>query len=221
MGAEEKVKGFDLHLDVPMADRHTFNLRENEVETVGKKERFRRNIMAIQLLKKCQEENRFATPEEQIVLSKYVGWGGLSEAFDENNSAWATEYLELSSVLTPEEYASARESTLTAFYTPPEVITAIYKAMEQMGFKEGNLLEPSCGIGNFIGMLPDTMQDSKIYGVELDTISAGIAQQLYQKTTIAAQGFEETNLPDSFFDGVVGNVPFGDFKVSDKRYDKT
>ena len=217
---KKKVKGFDLHPDVPMADRHTFNLRENEVETVGKKERFRRNIMAIQLLKKCQEENRFATPEEQIVLSKYVGWGGLSEAFDENNSAWATEYLELSSVLTPEEYASARESTLTAFYTPPKVITAIYKAMEQMGFKEGNLLEPSCGIGNFIGMLPDSMQDSKIYGVELDTISAGIAQQLYQKTTIAAQGFEETNLPDSFFDGVVGNVPFGDFKVSDKRYDK-
>ncbi len=217
---KKKVKGFDLHPDVPMADRHTFNLRENEVETVGKKERFRRNIMAIQLLKKCQEENRFATPEEQIILSKYVGWGGLSEAFDENNSAWATEYLELSSVLTPEEYASARESTLTAFYTPPEVITAIYKAMEQMGFKEGNLLEPSCGIGNFIGMLPDIMQDSKIYGVELDTISAGIAQQLYQKTTIAAQGFEETNLPDSFFDGVVGNVPFGDFKVSDKRYDK-
>ena len=217
---KKKVKGFDLHPDVPMADRHTFNLRENEVETVGKKERFRRNIMAIQLLKKCQEENRFATSEEQIVLSKYVGWGGLSEAFDENNSAWATEYLELSSVLTPEEYASARESTLTAFYTPPKVITAIYKAMEQMGFKEGNLLEPSCGIGNFIGMLPDSMHDSKIYGVELDTISAGIAQQLYQKTTIAAQGFEETNLPDSFFDGVVGNVPFGDFKVSDKRYDK-
>ena len=217
---KKKVKGFDLHPDVSMAERHTFNLRENEVETVGKKERFRRNIMAIQLLKKCQEENRFATPEEQIVLSKYVGWGGLSEAFDENNSAWATEYLELSSVLTPEEYASARESTLTAFYTPPEVITAIYKAMEQMGFQEGNLLEPSCGIGNFIGMLPDAMQDSKIYGVELDTISAGIAQQLYQKTTIAAQGFEETNLPDGFFDGVVGNVPFGDFKVSDKRYDK-
>ena len=217
---KKKVKGFDLHPDVSMAERHTFNLKENEVETVGKKERFRRNIMAIQLLKKCQEENRFATPEEQIILSKYVGWGGLSEAFDENNSAWATEYLELSSVLTPEEYASARESTLTAFYTPPEVITAIYKAMEQMGFKEGNLLEPSCGIGNFIGMLPDAMQDSKIYGVELDTISAGIAQQLYQKTTIAAQGFEETNLPDSFFDGVVGNVPFGDFKVLDKRYDK-
>ena len=217
---KKKVKGFDLHPDVPMADRHTFNLRENEVETVGKKERFRRNIMAIQLLKKCQEENRFATPEEQIILSKYVGWGGLSEAFDENNSAWATEYLELSSVLTPEEYASARESTLTAFYTPPEVITAIYKAMEQMGFKEGNLLEPSCGIGNFIGMLPKSMENAKVYGVELDTISAGIAQQLYQKSSIAAQGFEEVNVPDSFFDGIIGNVPFGDFKVSDKRYDK-
>ena len=217
---KKKVKGFDLHPDVPMADRHTFNLRENEVETVGKKERFRRNIMAIQLLKKCQEENRFATPEEQIVLSKYVGWGGLSEAFDENNSAWATEYLELSSVLTPKEYASARESTLTAFYTPPEVITAIYKAMEQMGFKEGNLLEPSCGIGNFIGMLPDTMQDSKIYGVELDTISAGIAQQLYQKTTIKKKKKKKKYLPYSFFDGVVGNVPFGYFKVSDKRYYK-
>ena len=217
---KKKVKGFDLHPDVPMADRHTFNLRENEVETVGKKERFRRNIIAIQLLKKCQEENRFATPEEQIILSKYVGWGGLSEAFDENNSAWATEYLELSSVLTPEEYASARESTLTAFYTPPEVITAIYKAMEQMGFKEGNLLEPSCGIGNFIGMLPKSMENAKVYGVELDTISAGIAQQLYQKSSIAAQGFEEVNVPDSFFDGVIGNVPFGDIRVNDRRYNK-
>ena len=153
-------------------------------------------------------------------MSKYVGWGGLSEAFDENNPAWATEYLELSSVLAPEEYASARESTLTAFYTPPEVITAIYKAMEQMGFKEGNLLEPSCGIGNFIGMLPKSMENAKVYGVELDTISAGIAQQLYQKSSIAAQGFEEVNVPDSFFDGIIGNVPFGDFKVSDKRYDK-
>ncbi len=165
-------------------------------------------------------ENRFATPDEQKILSRYVGWGGIPEAFDERAGAWHTEYGMLKNILTPEEYASARESTLTAFYTPPEVITAIYKVMEQMGFKEGNLLEPSCGIGNFIGMLPDSMEDSKIYGVELDTISAGIAQQLYQKTTIAAQGFEETNLPDSFFDGVVGNVPFGDFKVSDKRYDK-
>ncbi len=208
---KKKVKSFDLHPDVPMSERHTFNLKENEVETVGKKERFRRNMDAISVLKECEFENRFATPEEQLTLSKYVGWGGLSEAFDENNAAWADEFVELYTVLSPEEYASARESTLTAFYTSPEVITAIYKAMENMGFKEGNLLEPSCGIGNFIGMLPDSMKDSRIYGVELDMISAGIAQQLYQKSSIAAQGFEEANLPDSFFDGVIGNVPFGDF----------
>ena len=217
---KRKAQSFDIHPNIPMADRYTFDLSNNEVETVGKKERFRRNIMAIQLLKKCQDENRFATPDEQLILSKYVGWGGIPEAFDENNSSWTTEYLELSAVLTPDEYSRARESTLTAFYTPPEVISAIYKAMEQMGFREGNVLEPSCGIGNFIGMLPDTMKDSKFYGVELDPISAGIAQQLYQKTSIAAQGYEEANLPDSFFDAVVGNVPFGDFKVADKRYDK-
>ena len=217
---KSKVRSFDLHPEIPMADRHTFDLKINEVETVGKKERFRRNMEAIRVLKECEFENRFATPEEQIILSKYVGWGGIPEAFDEDNSAWANEFTELYTALSPDEYASARESTLTAFYTPPEVITAIYKAMEQMRFKEGNLLEPSCGIGHFIGMLPDSMKDSKIYGVELDTISAGIAQQLYQKTSIAAQGFEETNVPDSFFDGVIGNVPFGDFKVSDKRYDK-
>ena len=217
---KSKVKSFDLHPNIPMAERYNFDLANNEVEQVGKKERLRRNIMAIQLLKKCQEENRFATPEEQIILSKYVGWGGIPEAFDERNSAWSTEYLELSSVLTPDEYAAARESTLTAFYTPPEVSTAIYKALDQMGFQEGNLLEPSCGIGNFIGMLPKSMENAKVYGVELDTISAGIAQQLYQKSSIAAQGFEEVNVPDSFFDGVIGNVPFGDFKVADKRYDK-
>ena len=217
---KSKVKSFDLHPNIPMVERYNFDLANNEVEQVGKKERFRRNIMAIQLLKKCQEENRFATQEEQIILSKYVGWGGIPEAFDERNSAWSTEYLELSSVLTPDEYAAARESTLTAFYTPPEVSTAIYKALEQMGFQDGNLLEPSCGIGNFIGMLPKSMENAKVYGVELDTISAGIAQQLYQKSSIAAQGFEEVNVPDSFFDGVIGNVPFGDFKVADKRYDK-
>ena len=217
---KQKVKGFDLHPDIPMSERNTFDLKANPVETVGKKERFRRNIMAIQLLKKCQEENRFATPDEQIILSKYVGWGGIPEAFDENNSAWGTEYLELKTVLTPEEYTAARESTLTTFYTPPEVTTAIYNALSQMGFREGNLLEPSCGIGNFIGMLPQSMENAKIYGVELDPISAGIAQQLYQKSSIAARGFEEVNVPDSFFDGVVGNVPFGDFKVLDKRYDK-
>ena len=153
-------------------------------------------------------------------MSRYVGWGGIPEAFDERAGAWHTEYAMLKNILTPEEYASARESTLTAFYTPPEVSTAIYKVLEQMGFREGNLLEPSCGIGNFIGMLPKSMENAKVYGVELDTVSAGIAQQLYQKSSIAAQGFEEVNVPDSFFDGVIGNVPFGDFKVSDKRYDK-
>ena len=171
-------------------------------------------------MKDCQSENRFATPDEQKILSRYVGWGGIPEAFDERAGAWHTEYAMLKNILTPEEYASARESTLTAFYTPPEVSTAIYKVLEQMGFQEGNLLEPSCGIGNFIGMLPKSMENAKVYGVELDTISAGIAQQLYQKSSIAAQGFEEVNVPDSFFDGIIGNVPFGDFKVSDKRYDK-
>ena len=217
---KSKVRSFDLHPDIPMAERNTFDLRSNPVEPAGKKERFRRNMEAIKVLKECEFENRFATPEEQIILSKYVGWGGLSEAFDENNSAWADEFVELYTALSSDEYAAARESTLTAFYTPPEVIYAIYKAMEQMGFREGNLLEPSCGIGNFIGMLPNSMENTKIYGVELDKISAGIAQQLYQKSSIAAQGFEEVNVPDSFFDGVVGNVPFGDFKVLDKRYDK-
>ena len=217
---KSKAHSFDLHPDIPMAERHNFDLAHNPVEEVNKKERFHRNYAAISVLKECQKGNRFATPEEQIILSKYVGWGGIPEAFDERAGSWQSEYTMLKNILTPEEYAAARESTLTAFYTPPEVITAIYKAMEQMGFREGNLLEPSCGIGNFIGMLPQSMQDSKVYGVELDTVSAGIAQQLYQKSSIAAQGFEEVNVPDSFFDGVIGNVPFGDFKVSDKRYDK-
>lgn len=203
-----------------MADRHNFNLASHEIEEVGKKERFRRNMEAIRTLKECEQGNRFATPDEQKILSRYVGWGGIPEAFDENNSAWADEFRELYSALSPEEYAAARESTLTAFYTPPTVIKAVYKVMEQLGFHEGNILEPSCGIGHFIGMLPESMQESKVYGVELDTVSAGIAQQLYQKASIAAQGFEEANLPDSFFDAVVGNVPFGDFKVPDKRYDK-
>ena len=217
---KSKAHCFDLHPDIPMSERHSFDLAHNPVEEVNKKERFHRNYAAISVLKECQNENRFATPEEQIILSKYVGWGGIPEAFDERAGSWQSEYTMLKNILTTEEYAAARESTLTAFYTPPEVITAIYKAMERMGFKEGNLLEPSCGIGNFIGMLPKSMENAKVYGVELDTISAGIAQQLYQKSSIAAQGFEEVNVPDSFFDGVIGNVPFGDFKVSDKRYDK-
>ena len=217
---KSKVQSFDLHPEIPMSERHNFDLAKNEITEVNKKERFHRNYAAITVLKRCQEENRFATPDEQKILSRYVGWGGIPEAFDERAGAWHTEYAMLKNILTPEEYDSARESTLTAFYTPPTVIKAVYKAMEQLGFREGNILEPSCGIGHFIGMLPESMSESKIYGVELDTVSAGIAQQLYQKTSIAAQGFEEANLPDSFFDAVVGNVPFGDFKVPDKRYAK-
>ena len=215
-----KAQTFDLHPEIPLADRYTFDLKNFELEEVGKKARFRRNTEAIRVLKQCEEGNRFATPEEQQLLAQYVGWGGIPEAFDENNAAWQSEYNELSQLLSDEEYQSARESTLTAFYTPPVVISAIYKVMEQMGFKEGNILEPSCGIGNFIGMLPQSMQNSRVYGVEIDKISAGIAQQLYQRSSIAGQPFEQAEIPDSFFDAVVGNVPFGDFSVADKRYDK-
>lgn len=215
-----KAQTFDLHPEIPLADRYTFDLKNFELEEVGKKARFRRNTEAIRVLKQCEEENRFATPEEQQLLAQYVGWGGIPEAFDENNAAWQSEYNELSQLLSDEEYQSARESTLTAFYTPPVVISAIYKVMEQMKFKEGNILEPSCGIGNFIGMLPQSMQNSRVYGVEIDKISAGIAQQLYQHSSIAGQPFEQAEIPDSFFDAVVGNVPFGDFSVADKRYDK-
>ena len=164
---KSKVKSFDLHPDIPMSERHNFDLANNQVEEVNKKERFHRNYAAIKVLKDCQNENRFATPDEQKILSRYVGWGGIPEAFDERAGAWHTEYAMLKNILTPEEYASARESTLTAFYTPPEVSTAIYKVLEQMGFQEGNLLEPSCGIGNFIGMLPKSMENAKVYGVEL------------------------------------------------------
>ena len=217
---KNRVQTFDIHPEIPMADRHTFDLASHEVEEVNKKERFHRNYAAITVLKRCQEENRFATPDEQIILSKYVGWGGIPEAFDTNAGTWQTEYAMLKSILSPDEYEAARASTLTAFYTPPAVVNGIYKALEQMGFREGNILEPSCGIGNFIGLLPEKMKESKIYGVEIDPISACIAQQLYQKASIAAQPFEEASLPDSFFDCVIGNVPFGDFKVADKRYDK-
>lgn len=215
-----KAQTFDLHPEIPLADRYTFDLKNFELEEVGKRARFRRNTEAIRVLKQCEEGNRFATPEEQQLLAQYVGWGGIPEAFDENNAAWQSEYNELSQLLPDEEYQSARESTLTAFYTPPVVISAIYKVMEQMKFKEGNILEPSCGIGNFIGMLPQSMQNSRVYGVEIDKISAGIAQQLYQRSSIAGQPFEQAEIPDSFFDAVVGNVPFGDFSVADKRYDK-
>jgi adenine-specific DNA methylase len=175
-------------------------------------------VDAIRLLKQLEHQNRFATPDEQEILSKYVGWGGLSDAFDEKK--WSNEYLVLKNLLDEQEYSTARESTLSAFYTPPIVIKSIYQAIENMGFKTGNILEPSCGTGNFLGLIPDSLSDCKMYGVELDSITGRIAQQLYQKSSIAVQGFEKTNLPDSFFDLAIGNVPFGQFKVADKRYDK-
>lgn len=211
---------FDLHPEIPAEERHNFDFINHKVEEVNKKERFHRNYAAISVLKKCQSENRFATPDEQIILSRYVGWGGIPEAFDEGAGSWKTEYAMLKNILTPDEYASARKSTLTAFYTPQTVISAIYKALDNLGFKQGNILEPSCAIGNFIGMLPESMKDSKVYGIEIDNISAGIAQQLYQKSSIMTAPFEKAELPDSFFDAVVGNVPFGDYSLADKRYDK-
>lgn len=215
-----RVRGFDLHPEIPQESRSQYRITDEHLGEGTAKEKFRANLMAIQLLKKCEEENRFATPKEQEILSGYVGWGGLSDAFDETKSSWSTEYLELKTVLTEEEYAAARQSTLTAFYTPPVVISAMYQALENMGLKSGNILEPSCGTGNFIGRQPESLSDCKVYGVEIDSISARIAQQLYQKSTIAAQGFEDADLPDSFFDVVIGNVPFGSYKVLDRKYDK-
>ena len=211
-----KVSPFVLHPEVPNADRHEYHITDDAIGAGTPGTRFNNNVRAIRLLKKLESENRFATPEEQAVLAQYVGWGGLADCFDERHS----KYAELKALLDEDEYAAARESTLTAFYTPPVVIRSIYQALENMGFKTGNLLEPSCGIGNFIGMRPDDLADSKIYGIELDGISGRIAQQLYQKSSIAVQGFEKTDLPDSFFDAAIGNVPFGAFKVTDKRYDK-
>ena len=211
---------WDIHPEISVEQRHDFDFAARPVEVVGKKERFRRNMEAIKVLKECEADNRFATPDEQIVLSKYVGWGGISEAFDEHNSSWANEYEKLISALSPEEYNAARESTLTAFYTPQEVVKACYDIAENLGFKQGNILEPSCGIGNFIGMKPKSMADSKVYGIELDSVSAAIAQQLYQTASIVNNGYEKVDLPDNFYDLVTTNVPFGDFKVSDKKYDK-
>ncbi|WP_347565222.1 LPD25 domain-containing protein [Pseudoflavonifractor sp. 60] len=211
-----KVSPFILHPEVPNADRHEYHITDDAIGVGTPGTRFNNNVRAIRLLKKLEREERFATPEEQAVLAQYVGWGGLADCFDERHS----KYAELKALLDEDEYAAARESTLTAFYTPPVVIRSIYQALENMGFKTGNLLEPSCGIGNFIGMRPESLADSKIYGIELDGISGRIAQQLYQKSSIAVQGFETTELPDSFFDAAIGNVPFGAFKVTDKRYDK-
>ena len=196
-----------------------FRITDEHLGEGGPKQKFRANIMAIQLLKKCEEENRPATPDEQKILSGYVGWGGLADAFDEHKGNWATEYLELKTVLTPEEYAAARASTLNAHYTSPTVIHAIYDAVEQMGFRQGNILEPSMGVGNFFGLLPESMQQSRLYGVELDSISGRIAKKLYPNAEITVAGFETTDRRD-FYDLAVGNVPFGDYKVNDKPYNK-
>jgi len=216
----KKAQSYDLYPEVSGQNRHQYQIMEEVPEYGSAKEKFRANIAAIQLLKKCENEHRYATPEEQEILAKYVGWGGLSDAFDPKKSAWAAEYLELQTVLSEEEYESARESTLTAFYTPPIVIKSMYQALENMGLKSGNILEPSCGVGNFIGMKPESLSDCKMYGVELDSISGRIAAQLYQKSKIAVEGYEKANLPDSFFDVAIGNVPFGEFKVFDSRYDR-
>lgn len=215
-----KIRSFDIHPEIPIYDRNQFKITNDNLGEGSPREKFNNNIEAIRVLKKCEEENRFATPQEQEILSKYVGWGGLPQAFDEKDFSWSNEYSILKNLLDEKEYSQARESTLTAFYTPPVVIRSMYKALENMGLKTGNILEPSCGVGNFLGMLPDSLEDCKLYGVELDSISGRIARQLYQKSTVAVQGYEDTNLPNSFFDVAVGNVPFGDFKVLDKKYDK-
>ena len=204
--------------ETPAADRNNFCITDDAIGVGGAKEKFRNNMAAINLLHELEIENRLATPEEQEVLSRYVGWGGLSMAFDEHNAAWAEEFKELYASLSPEEYRAAMESTLTAFYTPPVVIKAMYDALDRLGFSQGNILEPSCGTGNFFGLLPESMQNSKLHGVEIDSLTGRIAKQLYQKANIAIEGFEKTNLPDDHFDVVIGNVPFGEIRVNDSRY---
>lgn len=211
---EEKTEA----LAVPINDCHNFRITDDTIGVGGAKEKFRNNMAAINLLHELEIENRLATPEEQEVLSRYVGWGGLSMAFDEHNAAWAEEFKELYASLSPEEYRAAMESTLTAFYTPPVVIKAMYDALDRLGFSQGNILEPSCGTGNFFGLLPESMQNSKLHGVEIDSLTGRIAKQLYPKANIAIEGFEKTNLPDDHFDVVIGNVPFGEIRVNDSRY---
>ena len=199
---------------------HNFRIQDNDLGAGGPKAKYKANMEAIHLLQTLEKEERLATPEEQEILSRYVGWGGIPQAFEENNSSWANEYLELKNTLSPEEYSAARASTLNAFYTSPTVIRSMYEALENMGLKQGNILEPSCGVGNFMGMIPESMSKANMYGVELDPVTGRIAKQLYQKNKIAVQGFEETSYPDSFFDCVIGNVPFGAYQVSDRRYDR-
>ncbi|MBR9946160.1 DEAD/DEAH box helicase family protein [Clostridiaceae bacterium Marseille-Q4145] len=212
----ERVVFTTLHPEIPADQRHNFRITDSELGYGTRSEKYAANVAAIRCLKQIETEERLATPEEQEILSRYVGWGGLSDCFDERHG----KYLELKSLLDEEEYAAARASSLTAFYTSPVIIQAMYQALAQMGFQQGNILEPSCGVGNFIGMLPDSMSESKVYGVELDSISGRIARQLYQNSSIAVNGFEKVQMPDSFFDVAIGNVPFGDFKVRDKKYDK-
>ena len=199
---------------------HNFRIQDNDLGAGGPKSKYKANMEAIHLLQTLEKEERLATPEEQEILSRYVGWGGIPQAFEENNSSWANEYLELKNTLSPEEYSAARASTLNAFYTSPTVIRSMYEVLENMGLKQGNILEPSCGVGNFMGLIPESMGKANMYGVELDPVSGRIAKQLYQKNKIAVQGFEETSYPDSFFDCVIGNVPFGAYQVSDRRYDR-
>ena len=210
------VRNVPILPEIPMSERHNFHITDDELGYGTLSEKYKANVTAIRTLKKIESENRLATPEEQEILSRYVGWGGLADCFEEKHIG----YNELKSLLNDDEYAQARASVLTSHYTPPVVIKAMYKAMENMGFKQGNILEPSCGIGNFMGLMPESISDSKIYGIEIDSITGRIAQQLYQKNTIAVQGYEESTLPDSFFDVAIGNVPFGNFKVMEKKYDK-
>ena len=203
-----------------VTEPHNFRIQDNDLGAGGPKAKYKANMEAIHLLQTLEKEERLATPEEQEILSRYVGWGGIPQAFEENNSSWANEYLELKNTLSPEEYSAARASTLNAFYTSPTVIRSMYETLENMGLKQGNILEPSCGVGNFMGLIPESMSKANMYGVELDPVSGRIAKQLYQKNKIAVQGFEETSYPDSFFDCVIGNVPFGAYQVSDRRYDR-
>ena len=217
---EEETEPEDIKEQIVEQEPHNFHITDDDLGSGGSKAKFKANMEAIRMLKKLEQEQRLATPEEQEVLSRYVGWGGIPQAFEERNSAWAEEYTQLKGILTPEEYSAARASTLNAFYTSPTVIKAMYEALGNMGLKQGNILEPSCGVGNFMGLLPESMSTTNMYGVELDPVSGQIAKQLYQKNRIAVQGFEETSYPDSFFDCVIGNVPFGAYQVSDRKYDR-
>lgn len=216
----EKFSPTVLHPEISPEQRHNFRITDDHLGEGGAKTKFHNNVAAIQTLKQVEAEGRLATSEEQEILSRYVGWGGLPQAFDGNNPQWAEEFTQLQKLLSPEEYEAAKATTLNAHYTSPTVIKAIYQAVENMGFRAGNILEPSCGIGNFFGLVPESMTESKLYGVELDPLTGRIAQQLYQQSSIAVQGFENTELPDSFFDLAIGNVPFGSYTLHDKRYDK-